>query len=612
VTGGIFSAKHSTDIHRIREKGEYMRMLIYAVLFSVTVMFGQVELKNNSGLVGNYQNLQSAYDAIPADVTDSYVIELLSSYNSSSETFPVIFNYRNIRNDSIKITVRPAAEGVVIEGNQLTEIIRIDSAKNITIDGRPMGQGNSPGMKISNLSAGDPAYTISIINSSANINLQYLHSFNSTQADTLGRNILIGWSYTGNKNIRVSNCLIEGGRSGVMALGNPNAPNENIFVTDCEIKSYGWMGVKVFYGTKTMTVEGNEIYMTEPYDVYVPAGVGVSGTSNSVHNVRKNKIYNIQSKIPGGLALRGIYVYQSATGTINIENNFISLPLTHPGDQHSVLGIVLMGDNDYTARLRNNTIYLGGTHVGGIAGRIGSAGIYRYNKGVTGIYEQMNNIVVNERRGGTPGVIHAASVIMNTSPNRYVDYNTYYCSGGEGCYQVGWEGEYFNDIESYKSASNLETNSNFTDVTFISETDLHLQDIWAGNNLLAGTPLLGLTEDIDGDIRNSEHPYRGADELSTILSSEDEIIAADFVLEQNYPNPFNSGTVIKYSIQVPSKVTVKVFDVLGNEVGKLKDEFQSTGSYQIYYNPADIPSGVYFYRIEAGDFVSSKKMILLK
>ena len=83
-------------------------------------------------------------------------------------------------------------------------------------------------------------------------------------------------------------------------------------------------------------------------------------------------------------------------------------------------------------------------------------------------------------------------------------------------------------------------------------------------------------------------------------------------LMQNYPNPFNPSTKISYQIQEVSFVTLKVYDVLGNEIETLVNTEKPAGTYEITWNAIDLPSGVYFYRIVAGDFVETKKMILTK
>ena len=83
-------------------------------------------------------------------------------------------------------------------------------------------------------------------------------------------------------------------------------------------------------------------------------------------------------------------------------------------------------------------------------------------------------------------------------------------------------------------------------------------------------------------------------------------------LYENYPNPFNPSTIIKYSLKNDGRVTVKVFNSLGEEVRTLVDEIRPAGNYEAEFNASALPSGVYIYRMQSGDFVSSKKMLLIK
>jgi hypothetical protein len=89
-------------------------------------------------------------------------------------------------------------------------------------------------------------------------------------------------------------------------------------------------------------------------------------------------------------------------------------------------------------------------------------------------------------------------------------------------------------------------------------------------------------------------------------------IPATYSLSQNYPNPFNPTTNIKYSITKESQVILKVFDILGREVECFVNQKQSAGSYEVNFNASKLSSGIYIYRIIAGDFVQSMKMILIK
>ncbi|MCH9030344.1 MAG: T9SS type A sorting domain-containing protein [Bacteroidetes bacterium] len=110
--------------------------------------------------------------------------------------------------------------------------------------------------------------------------------------------------------------------------------------------------------------------------------------------------------------------------------------------------------------------------------------------------------------------------------------------------------------------------------------------------------------------------FDGTSEFSNAV--EVEILAPDvYALEQNYPNPFNPSTKIKFSLAADSKVTLTVFDILGQEVANLISGNLPAGSHEIIFNASNINSGVYFYRIDAtgvdgSNFSSIKKMILMK
>ena len=89
-------------------------------------------------------------------------------------------------------------------------------------------------------------------------------------------------------------------------------------------------------------------------------------------------------------------------------------------------------------------------------------------------------------------------------------------------------------------------------------------------------------------------------------------IPETFHLAQNYPNPFNPSTQINYSLQTSAIVSLKIYDLLGNEVQALVDAFHLEGTYSVTFDAGDLASGVYFYKLEASDFVASKKMLLIR
>ena len=99
---------------------------------------------------------------------------------------------------------------------------------------------------------------------------------------------------------------------------------------------------------------------------------------------------------------------------------------------------------------------------------------------------------------------------------------------------------------------------------------------------------------------------------ATGIENNKDLDDESFILEQNYPNPFNSSTIIKYTIPSSLFVTLKIYDLLGNEVKTLLSEKKTAGSHTIGFDAGDFPSGIYFYKIVAGSLVHVRKMILLK
>jgi uncharacterized delta-60 repeat protein len=98
----------------------------------------------------------------------------------------------------------------------------------------------------------------------------------------------------------------------------------------------------------------------------------------------------------------------------------------------------------------------------------------------------------------------------------------------------------------------------------------------------------------------------------TSVDSELDGLVNQFVLEQNYPNPYNPTTTIRYSIPQTDFVSLKVFDIIGNEVATLANEEKTAGNHEVSFNASTLSSGIYFYRLRAGAFVKTKKMIFMK
>jgi hypothetical protein len=126
----------------------------------------------------------------------------------------------------------------------------------------------------------------------------------------------------------------------------------------------------------------------------------------------------------------------------------------------------------------------------------------------------------------------------------------------------------------------------------------------------ANNATLGTTIDADA----SDPDWVPANIL--ILGTEDRSIKnpipSEYYLSQNYPNPFNPDTRIDYSLPEKSFVTLKIYDILGEKVFTLINEEKSRGNYEIEFDASSLASGIYIYKLQAGSFTETRKMVLIR
>ena len=101
-------------------------------------------------------------------------------------------------------------------------------------------------------------------------------------------------------------------------------------------------------------------------------------------------------------------------------------------------------------------------------------------------------------------------------------------------------------------------------------------------------------------------------EKTTAVGEVNSVSPTDFTLEQNYPNPFNPTTTIEYQITLAGNVSLKVYNILGEEVAIIINSFQQAGVYNVHFTGAELTSGMYFYKLQLGNKVQVRKMLILK
>ncbi|BDQ03955.1 T9SS type A sorting domain-containing protein [Ignavibacterium sp.] len=585
----------------------YLLLIIFLCTISIFPQAGSVELRTGGGtLVSTHASIAEAYNAIPTPLSDSYLIEILPAYDQSSETIPITLGAKDGASATNTITIRPASgnSGEIISATSTAGVLILNDADYVIIDGRPGGVGNSPDFKIQNLATtGTNSNSIWLQNGASNNVIKYVHVLNNTQNTAGPRAIVIGTSTTtGNDSNLITNCKIEGGRSGVGIAGSTTVPNNNNRVSQCEIFNWGYAGIWVVSGGMNFTADSNKIYQTVGVSSTIVSGIIMTTMAGATYDLRKNWIYDLQTTSTSSSSIRGIYSAGPAAGTIfNVENNMISNTLDNLNAQ-TIAGIDFRGSNAYTANIFYNTVLVGGNHSGGTAGATTSAGIRISASAIT--LNMKNNIAINQRTGGN--VNHIGFALVDTNGTYDIDYNCYYADGTNSFQTfVGTTG--YNDLTAYKTVlAPNEQNSIFKNVSFVSVTDLHLVPPSDGDSDLAGLPLAGIPDDFDGDPRNNQFPYKGADEASTIpveLSSFTASASGNSVtlIWSTATETNNSGFAIERKSDKNEWTTI----------GFTRGKGTSTEINNYSFTDKGLIPGTYYYRLIQIDFDGTYKYYLL-
>lgn len=344
------------------------------------------------------------------------------------------------------------------------------------------------------------------------------------------------------------------------------------------------------------------------------------GSSNTV-NFYKNRIAGLYTK---NNIVTGINTVNNIS-TLNIYNNFISQLYAVTAATDTAVSAITV-DNISTVRIFYNTIYLDA--VSSSSSKFGTSGIFMKNIFLN--LELCNNIIINVSAPGTESGLTVAFRKDGTSLTSYSsssNNNIFYAGVPSRKRLIFYNGTNSDStLAQYKTRVSPRDNLSFTELPpFINITDslynLHLKTnvpTYCESGARPITTPFQITDDYDGNVRNTTRPDIGANEgnftpvISDIKESEVDT-PVDFNLYQNFPNPFNPATTIKYDIPFPSYVKLYVYDITGKTVAELVNNQMPAGKHKVEWNAVNFSSGVYFYSLYAdGESLYLKKMILIK
>ena len=330
-------------------------------------------------------------------------------------------------------------------------------------------------------------------------------------------------------------------------------------------------------------------------------GIMAGATNNTI--IRNNVVRNFRASM--GFTGTGILVHTTTSiGENNlVYNNMIyDIQSSSTENDSRVAGIQL--ENQNNPKIYYNSVYLTGKG----ENKLGSAALY-IHPSVTNA-DVKNNILVNTRDESP----YCASAIYDYgSTNLISDFNDLYYdnTNANNCLvRIG--------STNYHTLADWQATGK--DIHSISEMPnfkapyLHIVENEPTLLESRGIPIAGIDKDFDGQTRHATNPDIGADEFNGIVVGveEEEILPIEFALLQNYPNPFNPSTVISFQLPVSGDVLLKIYDILGNEIATLVDEYKPVGNFEVEFDASRLASGIYFYQLKVGEFIQTRKMLLIK
>ena len=387
----------------------------------------------------------------------------------------------------------------------------------------------------------------------------------------------------------------------------------------------------ILYGdglfSRSMQINGNE-FNSGSYGLWL-SGYNASNLSSGTvieSNVFSNNYGGMYVSYQSDLKIRNNEMTGISSYGLNLSYCDNELEITKNKMQvNNSYGIYMTNSDGGTppvtqrALIANNFIAVGSNSANGI---------YSYSNTNLDIYHNSINIYASSGTSGRALYLYSGSGInvvnniLSAPSGAYAyyannagidtsDYNDLYSPGAN---LANWGGDVA-DLAALQATSGKDVNSLSVNPHFKTDSDLHINTVELDST---GTPLAQITTDIDNDPRDPDFPDIGADEYdgnALYIDDSDKISNAPLVFElrQNFPNPFNPVTTIRYQIAREGKVTLIIYNSIGQVVRELVNERQRPGRYEVRFDGAGLSSGMYFYRIQTSTgFKEIRKMILLK
>jgi hypothetical protein len=532
---------------------------------------------------------------------------------------------------STRVTIRPAPgtkPTITLSGRNTAATesagagIAIFNTSWVTINGA--AEGNSRDLTVLYDDAGAGAngiisiigesYVVSVVNS----NIQYTEALPTVagirvRRDNAATVVPVGLVFDNNAIGSLDKPVREG--VALFGVGSPmlrveaRVTNNDIFAT--------WRAITTFF-VEDNVYEGNRITVTGTSanpawyaGVYLAGGSGMTSISNN-EMILTGANFTADGRYSAGV------VINLNLGEITIANNMISHPedFTVHGSSSAFnrYGIVFHREGGgETYNIIHNSVYLNqGSAINGISAAIGfeANGTLYSGRNHNSSMAVVNNIFVNNGKSANDFAIQWP----HDSGAPDANHNNYYVDPASDA-RVGFYNQAATaTLAAWKSASNVDASSTDASVEFMSSSDLRLTGESLGDQNLAGVFMPAFATDIFGTSRNTQNPYKGAFESEVTITSLEHVntLPASFNLYQNYPNPFNPSTTIRFELPVEAMVRLQIYTVNGQLVTTLVNDIRAAGEHLVTFDAAQLASGVYVYRLVAGDFVQTRTMSLIK